>query len=119
MFTGFLEETTGQKEGLVTRTSISEHLQTLRDDVAKNKERRKKLIEMLQGKRADRMDQKRKENASVLNLVEAWQAANKRKQIIEGRKKEKEGLREEAERLNNMDAIKALLAGVSVEDLMA
>jgi hypothetical protein len=119
LFTGFLEEATGQKEGLGTSTSISEHLQTLRDDVAKNKERRKKLIEMLQGKRADRMDQKRKENASVLNLVEAWQDANKRKQIIEGRKKEKEGLREEAERLNNMDAIKALLAGVSVEDLMA
>ena len=107
----------GDNEGKKLSMSISEHLGNLRDEKGKNKERRKKLIETLQGKRSERIDKRRKENASILNLVEAWKFEEKRLQLILLAEKRKESIKEEINNLSNMDDVKALLAGISVDKM--
>lgn len=108
----------GDNEGKKLSMSISEHLGNLRDEKGKNKKRRKELIETLQGKRSERIDKRRKENSSVLNLVEAWKFEEKRLQTIAIAERRKESVKEEIDRLANMDDIKALLAGISIEKML-
>lgn len=108
----------GDNEGKKLSMSISEHLGNLRDEKGKNKKRRKELIETLQGKRSERIDKRRKENASILNLVEAWKFEEKRLQSIAIAERRKEAVREEIDKLSNMDDIKALLAGISVDKML-
>ncbi len=119
LYSNYLEGATDDADGKKTSLSISEHLAGIRKEKGEIQKRRKDLIGVLQGKRSDRIDQKRKENASILNLVEAWRNEGKRKEMIEGRKKEKERLNDEIDRLNNLDAVKALIAGIDVRDLLA
>jgi len=119
IYSAFLEDATHEKDGKTTSMAISEHLASLRKEKGDIEKRQKELIKDLQGKRSDRVTQKMKENASVLNLVEAWRNEAKRKELIEGRKAEKERLNDELDRLDNMDAVKALIAGIDRKDLLA
>lgn len=117
IYTTMIMSVANDNDGKKTSMSISDHIHNLRDEKSKNKKRRMDLIEALQGKRSKRIENKRNENASVLNLVEAWKQEDKRNEIIEIAKKRKEGLVEELDKLRNMDQIKALLAGVAYDDL--
>ncbi len=120
LYTNFLEDATNEADGKKTSLSISDHLNTLRESIDKNKKHRKEMITMLQGKRSERVESKKKENSSILNLIDVWQRdESKRKQMIKYAIQEKDKLREELDKLDDMDAIKALIAGLTKEDYLA
>lgn len=65
--------------------------------------------------RAKRLDNRFQENASILNLVEAWQNEKTRLQLIELAKEQKNREAEEIEKLSDMESVVALIAGFSKE----
>lgn len=97
---------------------IGEHLANLRDESNKNKERRKKAIENLQGKRSTRIENKLKQTASMLNLVEAWKNKESRDKIVKDAEERKKRVGEEIKKLTAMESLKALIAGVHPEEIL-
>lgn len=65
--------------------------------------------------RSKRLDNKFQENASILNLVEAWQTEKTRMELIEVAKQQKKAEGDEIEKISNMDGVMALVAGFSKE----
>lgn len=73
------------------------------------------LIKALTGDRAKRLDKKHTENASILNLVQAWQDEKSRLELIELAEKQKMAEGDEVDKLSSMDAVIARIAGISKE----
>ena len=88
-----------------------EQLGKLRDSLKDAKKQVETLKKSLIGARNDREDQRKQENASVWHLLEAFKNEETRKEIIENGKQQRELEGEEIEKLSNMDAIEALIAG--------
>jgi phosphoenolpyruvate carboxylase len=117
-----------------------ERLQTLLDDAAEDTEgrriamalveaigkaqveynqsvmRQQKLLNELKEKRSDRLKKEIKENASILNLVEMWKDEESRKKMIHMAELRKKSIKDEIERLSNMDEIKARILGMTEDE---
>lgn len=76
------------------------------------------LLDSLKVKRSKRLEQKVQENASILNLVEAWKAKESRDEIIKVVEKQRENLKNEIERLSNMEEIKCRILGLSNSEIL-
>lgn len=76
------------------------------------------LLDALKVKRSKKLEQKIQENASILNLVEAWKNEESRKQIIEVVEKQRENLDREINRLDNMEEIKCRILGLDHTTIM-
>ena len=72
-------------------------------------------MKRLVNSRSERDENRHNDNASVLNLVEAWQNEKKRVQMVELAKEQKQREREEVDQIHDMDAVIALVAGLSRE----
>lgn len=112
------EGTTDDEGKRISPMVIGEHLANLRDESNKNKERRKKMVENLQGKRSTRIENKMKQTASMLNLVEAWKNKENRDKIIKDAEDRRKKLGEEIKRLTGMESLRALVAGVHPEEIL-
>lgn len=82
-----------------------------------SKERQKKLLAELTESRSIRLKNRLDQNASILNLVEAFQKEQTRKELLEIAEMEKKADIEETNKLANMDQVVALIAGMSIKDL--
>jgi hypothetical protein len=71
------------------------------------------LNDKLVGARSKRMEDKISQNASILNLVEAWKNEEKRKELIALAEMEKKADEGEINRLSSLDSVVALIAGIS------
>jgi hypothetical protein len=76
------------------------------------------LTKKLQGDRSERMKNKQRENASVLSLVQMFQDEEERKNMVRIAEMQKQLVREEADRLEGMSALKARVLGISKEDVI-
>lgn len=76
------------------------------------------LITTLQGKRSDRMKNKQKENASILALVAAFQDEEERSNMLKIAEMQRQAIKQEAERLESMDEMKARLLGIRKNELI-
>jgi hypothetical protein len=112
------EGTTDDEGKRISPMVIGEHLANLRDESNKNKERRKKMVENLQGKRSTRIENKMKQTASMLNLVEAWKNQENRNKILKDAEERKRRVGEEIKRLTGMESLRALVAGVHPEEIL-
>lgn len=90
----------------------------LRERLDKSKDMQKKLYAELTGSRVKRMDSKLNANASMLNLVEAWQSEKTRIEMIEIAKLQKLAEEGDIGKLQNMDDIVATVMGLSKEEVM-
>lgn len=95
--------------------SLVEAIESLRRAINDNEKRQKDLTKSLQGERSDREKRKLQENASVLQLVEAWRTEEKRKQLIDIANMRKQKVKEEIKRLDTIDALKAEIWGLDKE----
>ena len=95
--------------------SIVESLANLRQEKEDISSRQFKLINNLQGKRADRIDSFNKANASVLQLVAAWRDAEKRERLIKLGNERKALVKSEIEKIDSMELFKAEMWGVNPE----
>jgi hypothetical protein len=80
--------------------------------------RQRALISVLNGDRAKRIANKIEKNASILSLVQAFQAEEDRKFMIEIAERQKKLVRKEADRIEDMDSWKARVLGIDKRDLM-
>ena len=80
--------------------------------------RQQKLLGDLKEKRSDRLSKQIKENASILNLVQAWKDEESRKKMIHLAEMKKEVIKEEVERLSSMDEIKCRILGLGEDEAL-
>jgi hypothetical protein len=76
------------------------------------------LTKKLQGDRSERMKNKQRENASVLSLVQMFQDEEERRNMVRLAEIQKKLVKDEAVRLEGMDAFKARVLGISQEDVI-
>lgn len=107
-------------EGDTNKISISyvEALDNIRDKSKEIEIIINRLTKELNGSRASKMDGKAAANASFLNLVEAFKHKETRDLMIKMAEKIKEEESAQIKRLFTMDDMKALLAGVTKEELL-
>jgi hypothetical protein len=74
------------------------------------------LTKKLQGDRGERMKKMQKENASFLSIVQLFQEEAERKTMLKIAEMQKQTVREEADRLENMSEWKARVLGISKDD---
>ncbi len=99
-------------------TAMVDHLSELRKDKGVNINRQKKTLEDLNRKRSDRIDGRKQENASVLNLVEAWKLKESRDLLAKNAMRQKELLKKEIERLSTMDSVMFEIFGVGKDEVL-
>tara|TARA_Y100001973_G_C5203076_1_gene339319 strand:- start:1076 stop:2164 length:1089 start_codon:yes stop_codon:yes gene_type:complete len=80
--------------------------------------RQQKLLGDLKEKRSDRLSKQIKENASILNLVQAWKEEEYRNKMIHLAEMKKEVIKEEVERLSSMDEIKCRIMGLGEDEAL-
>ena len=97
--------------------ALLEAIGTLRGDINANAKRRETLLKDLNGKRSDRLDRLNNTNASILNLVESFRDAAKRKLFLEVVEARKEAVKKEGERLESVDSLHFELFGGSQDEL--
>lgn len=110
-------ETTYQETKRVSQ-GIVDYINAARDKLDKSKERQKKLYDALVGSRSKRLGDKLQNNASILNLIEAWKDEKKRMQMIELAEKQKQAESKDLDALESMDAVISLVAGVSRDEFL-
>ncbi|MDO8609361.1 MAG: hypothetical protein Q7R95_02345 [bacterium] len=98
--------------------AIVEALKTSRDELNACRNRHDKLYKALDLERSKKMDGKLKDNATVLNLVEAWKQKDQRDKMIQLANKRKEKLSNEIDKLENMDELKVRILGISKDEIL-
>jgi hypothetical protein len=74
------------------------------------------LIKKLNGDRAERLKNRRQENATILSLVRNFQVEEERKRMIQLAEMQKKLVEEETVRLDDMDSWKARILGISKQE---
>lgn len=98
--------------------SFVEALDNARDKLKETQGSIDKLTKDLSGTRAERLDSKATANASFLNLVEAFQHKERRDEVIKMAELQKEEEEKQIDKLFSMDDLKALIAGVTKEEML-
>lgn len=98
--------------------SLVEAINTAQNEYHQSVNRQQKLLESLKEKRSDRLKNQLKENASILNLVELWKDEESRVKMIKLAELRKKAVKDEVEKLSNMDEIKARIMGISEDEIL-
>lgn len=80
--------------------------------------RQQRLLSDLKEKRSTRLSKQVKATASILNLVEMWKDEESRQKMIKLAELRKETLREEVDRLETIDEMKAKILGIDEDEVM-
>jgi secreted Zn-dependent insulinase-like peptidase len=78
--------------------------------------RQQKLLEDLKEKRSSRLSKQIKENASILNLVQAWRHEENRMKLLKLGELEQKLVLEEVDKMMNMSEVRCLILGLNKED---
>lgn len=111
------ESASGESDKKLTMTMV-ELTNSLREKFDKSKERQKKLFDTLSGSRAERLSKKFTENASILNLVDAWRDETKRNDMLALAELQKKAEGEDIDRLTSMESVMVLVAGMTKEEAL-
>ena len=79
--------------------------------------RQQKLLGDLKQKRSDKLNRQIKASASILNLVEMWREEESRKKMLQLAELRKQVIKDEVEKLESMDEIKARILGLSKDEV--
>jgi hypothetical protein len=92
--------------------TFNESINNQRDKLNQAKKTYQNLLEKLVGARSKRIDDKVQQTASLYSLVEMWKKEEDRKKIIALAQKRQLALKEEVERLSNIDSLRAEIFGL-------
>lgn len=106
-----LDDSDGKRLSMALVTQMGE----LYKEMDNNQKRQNAALKNLTGTRNDRMEGRLRENASFLQAVSAWREEEKRKRFIAIAEKRKQMVKEEIERLDNLDALKCEIWGLNKE----
>jgi len=113
-----LDDTANNTEGTRISMSLVEAINTAQNEYNQCVNRQHKLLGDLKQKRSDKLSKKIDNNASILNLVEAWKDEETRKQMIELADRQKGSLEKEIEKLSDMDDLKCRILGISKDEAL-
>jgi hypothetical protein len=113
-----LDDTANNTEGTRISMSLVEAINTAQNEYNQCVNRQHKLLGDLKQKRSDRLSKKIDNNASILNLVEAWKDEETRIQMIELADRQKGSLENEIEKLADMDDLKCRILGISKDEAL-
>lgn len=113
-----LRNSTSDGEGRNIKMQLNEAISNLQTEYNQCRTRQQKLYKSLVDDRAQRIKLRQEENASILNLVQAWKDEEKRKGILVLAEAQKKNLHEEAKRLSSMDELKAVIRGINTEEMV-
>lgn len=108
-----LQATAEDNDGKKISLSIGDHLNNLRSQKNDAQDKVQKIIKMLQGERSKRVENKIKENDSIIGLIDFWKQKQNRDKMIELAQKQSHLVEEEIKRLEDIDQLKALVAGLT------
>ena len=98
--------------------SVVELINNTRSQIDSTTKRLDKVLQDLNGKRADRLGKLGANSESVLKLIEAFRDANERKKVVQYLEFRKERRKQEVERITSMDDLRAQLFGVAEEEIV-
>jgi hypothetical protein len=113
-----LRNITADGEGRNIKMQLNEAINNLQTEYNQCRTRQSKLYKSLVDDRSKRISARREENASILNLVQAWKDEERRKGIILLAEAQKQNLKEEAKRLSTMDELKAVIRGIDIDEMV-
>jgi hypothetical protein len=109
---------TADGEGRNIKMQLNEAINNLQTEYNQCRTRQGKLYKSLVDDRSKRISARREENASILNLVQAWKDEERRKGIIQLAEAQKQNLKDEAKRLSSMDELKAVIRGIDIDEMV-
>jgi len=77
-----------------------------------------KLVNDLKIKRSERISKQIQENASILNLVQAWRFEENRIKLLKLGEREQLAVQNEAEKLMNMAEVRCLILGLNKDEFV-
>ena len=113
-----LDDTAVDTEGARISMSLVEAINTAQNEYNQCVNRQHKLLGDLKQKRSDKLSKKINQNASILNLVEAWKSQETRNKMIRLAEMQKESLGEEFDSLSSMDELKCRILGIDKDEAM-
>jgi hypothetical protein len=113
-----LDDTANDTEGARISMSLVEAINTAQNEYNQCVNRQHKLLGDLKQKRSDKLSKKINQNASILNLVEAWKSEEHRHKMIRLAEMQKETLGEEIDNLASMDDLKCRILGIDKDEAM-
>jgi hypothetical protein len=112
-----LRQASEEEEGRNIKMTLNEAISSLQTEYNQCRNRQAKLYKSLVDDRAKKIQERKEENASILNLVQAWKDEERRKSIINLAEAQKQNLEQEAKRLSSMDELKAVIRGVNIDEM--
>jgi phage gpG-like protein len=97
---------------------LAELLKTKSEEYNQCEKRMESLIQKLQGDRAKRVANKERDNASLLSLVQLFQAEEERKIMLKIAARQRQAVSEETDILENMPEWKSRVLGISKDDVI-
>lgn len=113
-----LRQASAEEDGRNIKMSLNEAISSLQTEYNQCRNRQNKLYKSLVDDRSKKIQERKEENASILNLVQAWKDEERRKSIINLAEAQKQNLEEEARRLSSMDELKAVIRGVDIDEMV-
>jgi hypothetical protein len=113
-----LDEMASDSEGKKISMGLNEAINNAQTEYNQCISRQDKLYKSLTINRSKRIDEKRSENASILNLVYAWKQEENRARMIALAERQREALQLEVEKLSSMDEFKAIIRGMDPKEIL-
>jgi len=99
-------------EGRKISMSLVEDIKNLRKEMDDNQKRQSAAWKNLEGTRNDRIKNRVLENASLIQLIEAWKNEDKRNQLIQLAEVRKSKLKDEIQRIKSLDDLHIQIWGL-------
>jgi hypothetical protein len=112
-----LDDMASESEGKKISMSLNEAINNAQTEYNQCISRQDKLYKSLTVNRSKRIEEKRNENASILNLVYAWKQEENRERMIALAERQREALKEEVEKLSSVDEFKAIIRGIDPKEI--
>jgi hypothetical protein len=112
-----LDDMASESDGKKISMSLNEAINNAQTEYNQCISRQDKLYKSLTVNRSKRIDEKRNENASILNLVYAWKQEENRERMIALAERQREALKEEVEKLSSVDEFKAIIRGIDPKEI--
>jgi hypothetical protein len=113
-----LTENSKGEDSVKMSMSLNEAITAINGEFNDCVKRQQTLLNALTEKRSDKLDKKIADNASVLNIIKAWQMEDNRKAALERGRIEERDVKEEIKKMMSMEDFRAKLMGLSESEAL-
>lgn len=108
----------GGEESMKISMGLVEAIGKASNEYHQCKSREQKLLDDLKEKRSNKLAKNIKDNASILNLVQAWKNEETRLEMLAHAEKEQKAIANEVNKMSDMSELKLRILGLSKNDIL-